>query len=91
MQLMAAGMQCNTCDIATHMGRSMSHGFGDDAIRQLCKVNGITPKEARDLYAEALAAWRARNARVWRVAVLKSLLERYPKLAILEQQASSEK
>ena len=63
----------------------MSHGFGDDAIRQLCKVNGITPKEARGLYADTLAIWRARNAKTWRVAVLKPLLERYPKLAILEQ------
>ena len=66
------------------MGRAVRRGFGKAAIAQLVKVNVIGAREAKMLYRSAMDAWRRRNKKQWRIVVEKSLMERYPELAILE-------
>ena len=77
-------IHCNECDSVMHMGRTVAHGGRDMAIAQLCKVNKIGPKEAEQLFADAMIVWRQRNEKKWRIAVTKPLLKRYPQLATLE-------
>ena len=62
-------------------------GEFDKAIAQLCKVNGIGPIAAEELYDAAMVLWEKRskkNKKKWRIVVAKPLLIRYPKLAALE-------
>lgn len=80
-------IHCANCDAAVHMGRAIKHGKGSVAIAQLCKVNGILPDEAKKLFADAMAVWRKRNKKEWRIVVAESLLERYPRLAALQSLA----
>jgi hypothetical protein len=61
----------------------MMHGSGERALAQLRKVNGITLRESERLFMVAMAVWRKRSRKKWRVTVEKSLLERYPKLSVL--------
>jgi hypothetical protein len=76
-------IHCTACDTATHIGRAMAHGFGELAIAQLCKVNGITREQAQVLYEDAKLEWRKRNRKKWHVVVGVHLLTRYPQLAKL--------
>jgi hypothetical protein len=82
--LVGLRMQCRGCDSAVHMGRAVKRGFGNVALAQLVKVNGIKPREAKLLYRTAMDEWKQRNKKQWRIVVVKSLLERYPELAGLE-------
>jgi hypothetical protein len=66
------------------MGRAVKRGLGNAAIAQLVKVNVIGPREAKMLYRSAMDQWRQRNKKQWRIVVAKSLVGRYPELAILE-------
>lgn len=83
--LIGLRIQCRDCDCAVHMGRARKRGFGDVALAQLVKVNGISVREAKLLYVSALDKWKQRNKREWRIVVANSLLERYLELATLEQ------
>jgi hypothetical protein len=56
------------------MGRAVKHGMAGQAVAQLCKVNGIPPGEAKQLFRDAMAAWRKRNEKKWRIVVAKPLL-----------------
>lgn len=87
-ELVGLKMQCRDCDAAVHMGRAVKKGFGNRALAQLVKVNGISAAQAKMLYRRALDEWKRRNKSEWRIAVAKPLLERYPELAALEQNAS---
>ena len=82
--LVGLRIQCRNCDSAVHMGRAVRRGFGAAAVAQLVKVNGIGPREAKMLYRNAMDEWKQRNKKQWRIVVAKSLVERYPELAILE-------
>jgi len=82
--LVGLRIQCRNCDSAVHMGRAVRLGFGNTALAQLVKVNLIGAREARMLYRSALDEWRLRNKKHWRIVVAKSLMEKYPELAILE-------
>lgn len=82
--LVGLRIQCRNCDGAVHMGRAVKRGFGAAAIAQLVKVNVIGPRDAKMLYRSAMDEWRRRNKKQWRIVVAKSLVERYPELAILE-------
>jgi hypothetical protein len=66
------------------VGLARVSGSGEQALNQLCKVNGITMQEAKRLYLHAKAVWRKRSKKIWRVTVHKSLLEQYRRLAVLE-------
>jgi hypothetical protein len=78
------------CSTATHIGRSMALGFGDDALNQLRKVNNITKERALELYTEAMAIWEKRSSKKWRLLVSASLISRYPRLSKLEEAQRSE-
>lgn len=82
--LLGFEIHCPKCDLVTHMGRAMAHGFGDDALDQLCRVNGTTRLEAKQIYTDAMALWQKRSVKKWRVKVAKTLLRRYPQLTKLE-------
>jgi hypothetical protein len=86
--LVGLRIQCRKCDCAVHMGRADKQGFLDVAIAQLCKVNGIGEPEAMRLYRRAKSVWSQRNKKQWGIVVSKPLLERYPELAALEQNAN---
>jgi hypothetical protein len=77
-------IHCADCDTVTHLGRAMKHGEGNFAFEQLCKVNGITRPEARQVYTRAVTIWKDRNTKDWRVVVDETLLQRYPCLAVLD-------
>jgi hypothetical protein len=89
--LVGLRMQCRNCDSAVHMGRAVRRGFGSAAIAQLVKVNRISAPEAKMLYGRAMGTWKQRNTKKWRIVVAKSLLERYPEMAALEQCAADPK
>src|SRR5260370_1627438 len=82
--LVGLRIQCRNCDSAVHMGRAVKRGFGNAAIAQLAKVNDIGLRDAKMLYRSAMDEWKQRNKKQWRIAVAKSLLERYAELAVLE-------
>jgi hypothetical protein len=83
-------MQCQACSTATHIGRSMALGFGDDALNQLRKVNNITKEQALELYTAAMAIWEKRSSKKWRLLVSALLISRYPRLSKLEEAQRSE-
>jgi hypothetical protein len=76
-------MHCSDCDLATHIGRAFQHGYGEAAIAQLSRVNGITREEAQQLFRRAMKLWRERSRKKWRAVVAHPLLIRYPVLAAL--------
>ena len=41
---------CADCHGATHMGRAVEHGFGEEAIAQRCRVNRITRAAAEQMF-----------------------------------------
>jgi hypothetical protein len=76
-------IQCNKCNSAVHMGMAVAYGARDAAIDQLRKVNDISTEEAEELYRDAMAMWKKRSQKKWRLAISKSVLEQYPQLAEL--------
>ena len=82
--LVGLRMQCTKCDSAVHMDMTTLAGEFKKAIAQLCKVNGIGPLEAKELFDAAMVLWEKRSKKKWRIVVAKPLLKRYPKLAALE-------
>jgi hypothetical protein len=82
--LIGLRIHCQPCDFATHIGRAIRHGHKREAFTQLCKVNGLTAKQAVELYKSEMTIWRARNLLKWRIAIVGSLLESHPTLARLE-------
>ena len=79
---------CGGCHQVVHMGRAVKYGNGRAALTHLCKLNGIGPKEGKEIYDRAMAEWKERNKRTWKMDVAKPLLERYPQLALLIESAS---
>lgn len=77
-------IHCTKCDSAVHMGMAAAYGGYDAAIAQLCKVNGIGPQAAQELFAAAMNLWKKRSKKKWRIKVAKTLLKRYPQLVALE-------
>jgi len=73
-------IQCSKCDAVVHMGRTVAHGGRDAAISQLCKINGLSTKQAEKLYVRAMATWAKRSKKKWQIAVAQHLLEWYPQL-----------
>jgi hypothetical protein len=79
---------CGECHQVVHMGRAVKYGNGRAALIHLCKLNGIGPKEGKEIYDRAMGEWYERNQRTWKLDVAKPLLERYPQLALLIESAS---
>ncbi len=76
-------MQCHQCDQVVHMGRTVKYGGGKAALIHLCKMNRIGPQEGRAIYDAAMAVFKERSKRTWKIEVAKPLLKRYPQLAAL--------
>ena len=74
---------CAACDAVTHMGRAAMHRQGDIALKQLCRLNGISLAEAKRLFVDAMTVWQERSRKKWRVTVGKSLLKQYPQLTVV--------
>lgn len=74
---------CGACHEVVHMGRAVARGNGRAALIHLCKVNGIGPKEGKQIYRQAMADWKERNKRSWKIGIAKPLMERYSQLAPL--------
>lgn len=80
---------CAACDAATHMGRAVLHGQSDIALKQLCRVNGITLAEAKQLFLKTRMVWQERSHKKWRVAVARSLLKKYPQLKVVTRSSTN--
>jgi hypothetical protein len=83
-------VHCSDCDTATHVGRSLRHGLESVVLKQLCRVNHCTRKQAEGMIAEALTEWRIRNSRRWTVLVSAELLASHPTLTVLHQKQGVE-
>jgi hypothetical protein len=73
-------IRCLLCHNATHIGRAIELGFGQDAIRQLRKVNRCTEREVGEMIVAAMSQWEKRSEKKWTVVVAPALLKRYPRL-----------
>lgn len=60
---------CPMCHRVKHIGRTLSVGLGDSAIKHLAKVNGISIKEAWDYVDASMVVWQDRNRYTWTVDI----------------------
>ena len=56
---------CPSCHRVKHIGRSMSIGCGDDAVRQLMKVNGWSASDANHYIEAVFETWAKRSREDW--------------------------
>jgi hypothetical protein len=75
-------IRCKACHFATHIGRAMTLGpaYLQEAVEQICKVNGCTVKNVDDILSVEMPLWEKRNKKKWTVVVAPPLLKRYPRL-----------
>jgi hypothetical protein len=92
--LKAFEIVCRDCDSVLHLGKSLIIGGkkgdegtserGDQAVKQLMKVNGITKKAAERMVMNAFDQWLARSTHeTWTIRIASELIEKYPPLADL--------
>jgi RNA polymerase sigma-70 factor, ECF subfamily len=74
---------CSSCDAASHLIGAVQCGRADLAVRQLSHVNQISLAEAQHVLQEAMKVWNERNKKKWHLTVSASLLDRYPRLNVL--------
>jgi hypothetical protein len=79
---------CDPCNWATHIGLAGLRGHGEEALAQLCRVSGISRKQAEVLRRRALETWERRSQVEWKVAVKRKLIQRYPQLKPLVRRES---
>jgi hypothetical protein len=75
-------VRCKTCHFATHFGHTMILGpkYVRIAVDQICKVNGCTVKDVKQIVDAAWSLWEKRSRKEWTVVVAPKLLKRYPRL-----------
>jgi 5-methylcytosine-specific restriction endonuclease McrA len=56
---------CPSCHAVKHIGRSAGFGYGEDALRQLARVNDWTLEEARAYAVAAFEQWHERSTHEW--------------------------
>jgi hypothetical protein len=71
------------------MGRAVLRGQSGIALKQLCRVNGITLAEAKQLFLKSRMVWQERSEKKWRVAVARSLLKKYPQLKVVTRSSTN--
>ena len=92
--LTAFEIVCRDCDSVLHLGKSLLIGAkkhdegsaerGDQAVKQLMKVSGITKRQANTLIDDAFGRWMDRSKhKTWAVKIARELIERHPVLASL--------
>jgi len=57
---------CGDCSLAQHIGRAFQIGKGEEAIKHIMKVNGITYSAADQLVEEAKIMWQIRSSHEWK-------------------------
>lgn len=65
---------CPTCHLVKHFGMAQHKGMEEEALNQLCKVNGWTRSQARKYVDEQFDLWRKRSKLEWKIDL--SCLER---------------
>lgn len=58
---------CPSCHECKHLGRAMAIGNGPKALRHLGKVNGISARDAHQMYISAMAEWKVRSTIPWQI------------------------
>ncbi|HEY2975893.1 MAG TPA: hypothetical protein VGJ48_25490 [Pyrinomonadaceae bacterium] len=93
--LKAFEIVCRDCDSVLHLGKSLLIGGkrgdegtaerGEQAVKQLMKVNGIKKKEANKLIDDAFGQWMDRSKhKTWAMQIAPELIENHPVLTDLE-------
>ncbi|MDQ0991892.1 DUF5710 domain-containing protein [Streptomyces sp. V3I7] len=54
---------CTDCHNATHFGFAQLRGLGEEALRHLMRVTGMTERQAREHVHRAFQTWEARSRR----------------------------
>ena len=57
---------CSDCSLAQHIGRAFQIGKGEEALKHIMKVNGITYTAANELVEKAKIVWEIRSSYEWR-------------------------
>lgn len=78
-------MECEKCHLAIHMV-----GEFEDAVTQICKINGISRREAVDICDQATAEWQKRSKKTWKIQVTKPILKQYPQLAQINAKSAAQ-
>lgn len=60
---------CPKCHKVKHIGLAQLNGQGEACLRHLCKVNGITLEEGRDLIDEAFIVFEERSQIEWNLDI----------------------
>lgn len=85
---------CRDCDSVLHFGKSLVIGGkrgdegtadrGDQAVKQLMKVNGITKRQAMKMIDDAFGQWMDRSEHeTWAIQIAPELVKKYEVLASL--------
>lgn len=74
---------CPLCDLVSHAGRAMAHGFERELIGHLCKMNKCSEGEAYGIIESAMEQWGNRSEKKWTIIVQPAILKLYPQLAAL--------
>jgi hypothetical protein len=66
---------CSSCHLAKHVGYANVTGRLEEALKQLAKVNNLTPLNAYMLLDEVYSIWRMLNTiTTWRIEVAEDVL-----------------
>lgn len=93
--LKAFEIVCRDCDSVLHLGKSLIIGGkrgddgteerGEQAVRQLMKVNNITKRQAMKMIDDAFGQWMDRSEHeIWAVQIAPELIEQHPILTDLQ-------
>jgi hypothetical protein len=66
---------CSSCHLAKHIGYANVTGRLEEALKQLAKVNNLTPLDIYMLLDEVYSIWRMLNSiTTWRIEIAKGVL-----------------
>jgi hypothetical protein len=85
-ELVAFEVLCRDCHSAHHIGRIIAlrdRSTLEKVLGHLCKVNGISLKEALELVNASLRTHAKRSKKPWTVTVTPDLLVLYPDLLVV--------
>jgi hypothetical protein len=66
---------CSSCHLAKHIGYANAAGRLEEALKQLAKVNNLTPLEIYILLDEVSSIWRRLSSvTLWRIEIAEGVL-----------------
>jgi hypothetical protein len=66
---------CSSCHLAKHIGYANVIGKLEEALKQLAKVNNLTPPDVYMLLDEVYSIWRMLNSiTTWRIEIAEGVL-----------------